>query len=54
MSTFVRRTQLQRTFCEGLHGAPPAEPNTAFYTELDVSWRGAQGQGPAQGEVSIP
>ncbi|KAG2492430.1 hypothetical protein HYH03_009373 [Edaphochlamys debaryana] len=35
----THRTQLQRTFCEGLHGAPPAEPNTAFYTELDERLR---------------
>ncbi|PNH04555.1 hypothetical protein TSOC_009280 [Tetrabaena socialis] len=35
----AHRTQLQRTFCEGLHGAPPAEPNAAFYSELDERLR---------------
>ncbi|GLC44815.1 hypothetical protein PLESTB_001211000 [Pleodorina starrii] len=35
----THRTQLQRAFCEGLYGAPPAEPNSAFYTELDERLR---------------
>ncbi|KAG2430178.1 hypothetical protein HXX76_010277 [Chlamydomonas incerta] len=39
LSHHTHRTQLQRAYCEGLHGAPPAEPNTAFYTELDERLR---------------
>ncbi|PNW82544.1 hypothetical protein CHLRE_06g283250v5 [Chlamydomonas reinhardtii] len=39
LSHHTHRTQLQRAYCEGLHGAPPAEPNAAFYTELDERLR---------------
>ncbi|KAG2447796.1 hypothetical protein HYH02_007253 [Chlamydomonas schloesseri] len=39
LSHHTHRTQLQRAYCEGLHGAPPAEPNTAFYSELDERLR---------------
>ncbi|GFR50919.1 hypothetical protein Agub_g13238 [Astrephomene gubernaculifera] len=39
LSHHTHRTQIQRAFCEGLHGAPPAEPNSGFYDELDERLR---------------
>ncbi|GIL56129.1 hypothetical protein Vafri_11575 [Volvox africanus] len=35
----THRVQLRRTFCEGSYGAPRAEPNSAFYAELDERLR---------------
>ncbi|GIL88164.1 hypothetical protein Vretimale_14081 [Volvox reticuliferus] len=35
----THRIQLRRTFCEGSYGGPRAEPNSAFYAELDERLR---------------
>ncbi|GLI61627.1 hypothetical protein VaNZ11_004046 [Volvox africanus] len=39
LSHHTHRVQLRRTFCDGSYGAPRAEPNSAFYAELDERLR---------------